>query len=59
MKTQHEIDKRQQEVVPVAATPELFLEWKYEFNEETGSMSLNRLSYQMGARSIRTILKER
>ena len=50
MKTQHEIDKTQQGVVPGAAAPEPFLEWKYEFNEETGKHEFKSIELSDGSK---------
>ncbi|MGC2595238.1 MAG: hypothetical protein WA347_03050 [Rhabdochlamydiaceae bacterium] len=47
MKTSHEIDKRQQGVVPEAphsdTSSEPFLKWNYEFNEKTGKNEFKSL----------------
>ena len=50
MKTQNEIDKTQQGVVRGAATPEPFLEWKYELNEETGKNEFKSIDLSDGSK---------
>ena len=59
MKTQNEIDKTQQGVVHGVTAPEPFLEWKYEFNEETGKNEFKSIELSDGSKSIRTISRER
>jgi hypothetical protein len=57
MKTQHEIDKVQQKVVPQMAAPEPFLEWKYEFNEETGKHEFKSIELSDGSKNDMDNLK--